>query len=58
MLGPALASIKAVLEKVGIGGRTVAAISLTGQMYGLVLLDEPGNILRPAMLWNDQCIQS
>src|SRR6266550_4496977 len=32
----------------------VAAIGLTGQMHGLVLLDERNDILRPAILWNDQ----
>lgn len=51
-------SIKSVLEKAGIGGESVAAIGLTGQMHGLVLLDEAGNILRPAILWNDQRTQS
>lgn len=52
------ASIKSVLEKAGIGGEKVAAIGLTGQMHGLVLLDEAGNVLRPAILWNDQRTQS
>jgi xylulokinase len=32
----------------------IAAIGLTGQMHGLVLLDEDGEVLRPAILWNDQ----
>lgn len=36
----------------------VAAVGLTGQMHGLVLLDEAGNVLRPAILWNDQRTQS
>jgi xylulokinase len=52
------ASIKSVLEKAGIGGEGVAAVGLTGQMHGLVLLDESGNVLRPAILWNDQRTQS
>ena len=26
-------------------------------MHGLVLLDEAGNVLRPAILWNDQRTQ-
>jgi xylulokinase len=30
------------------------AIGLSGQMHGLVALDEHGRILRPAILWNDQ----
>ncbi len=52
------ASIKAVLEKAGISGEGVAAVGLTGQMHGLVMLDEAGNVLRPAILWNDQRTQS
>jgi xylulokinase len=51
-------SIKSVLEKAGVGGERIAAIGLTGQMHGLVLLDEAGNVLRPAILWNDQRTQS
>jgi xylulokinase len=31
----------------------VAAIGLSGQMHGAVLLDEGGRVLRPAILWND-----
>ena len=56
--GAVSASIKSVLEKAGVGGERVAAVGLTGQMHGLVLLDETGNVLRPAILWNDQRTQS
>ena len=52
------ASIRSVLEKADIGGERIAAVGLTGQMHGLVLLDEVGNVLRPAILWNDQRTQS
>ncbi len=52
------ASIKSILMKAGIGGESIAAIGLTGQMHGLVLLDEAGGVLRPAILWNDQRTQS
>ncbi|WP_268912332.1 xylulokinase [Lentilactobacillus sp. SPB1-3] len=31
----------------------IAGISYSGQMHGLVLLDENNEVLRPAMLWND-----
>lgn len=47
------ASIRLVLEKAGVPGESVAAIGLTGQMHGLVLLNETGDVLRPAILWND-----
>lgn len=52
------ASIRSVLEKAGVSGEGIGAIGLTGQMHGLVLLDESGNVLRPAILWNDQRTQS
>jgi xylulokinase len=29
-------------------------LGLSGQMHGLVVLDERGEVLRPAILWNDQ----
>ncbi|MBN1122926.1 MAG: xylulokinase [Anaerolineae bacterium] len=47
-------SIRSALEKAGASGEDVAAIGLTGQMHGLVLMDEAGEVLRPAILWNDQ----
>jgi xylulokinase len=31
-----------------------AGIGLSGQMHGLVTLDDRGRVLRPAILWNDQ----
>lgn len=35
-------------------GDDIAAIGLTGQMHGAVVLDRAGEVLRPAILWNDQ----
>lgn len=32
---------------------SIRAISFSGQMHGLVALDAGGNVLRPAILWND-----
>ncbi len=50
----AIASIRQVLAGTGLNGADIAAIGLTGQMHGLKLLDEAGEVLRPAILWNDQ----
>ncbi|NNC91836.1 MAG: xylulokinase [Acidimicrobiia bacterium] len=47
-------AIGAVLAKTGVAGAEVEAVGLTGQMHGLVLLDEADRPLRPAILWNDQ----
>jgi xylulokinase len=37
-----------------VSGDDIAAIGLTGQMHGAVVLDRAGEVLRPAILWNDQ----
>jgi xylulokinase len=47
-------AIRTVLSSAGIDGAAVEAVGLTGQMHGLVLLDAAGEVLRPAILWNDQ----
>lgn len=47
-------SIREALRLAGRAGADVAAVGLTGQMHGLVILDETGVVLRPAILWNDQ----
>lgn len=47
-------SITQALATANASGSDVIAIGLTGQMHGLVLLDAEGEVLRPAILWNDQ----
>ncbi|MHC4990089.1 MAG: xylulokinase [Planctomycetota bacterium] len=47
-------SIRAVTEAADVEPGRIAAVGLTGQMHGLVLLDDAGRVLRPAILWNDQ----
>jgi xylulokinase len=47
-------SITQALATANASGEDVLAIGLTGQMHGLVLLDAEGEVLRPAILWNDQ----
>jgi xylulokinase len=50
----AVAAIRAVLADTGVPGEDVVAVGLTGQMHGAVLLDGADEVLRPAILWNDQ----
>jgi len=47
---------EAALADLGVGAATAEAttIGLSGQMHGLVALDESERVLRPAILWNDQ----
>jgi len=47
-------AIQGVLREARLGGSEVAAVGLTGQMHGLVLLDERGAVIRPALIWCDQ----
>jgi xylulokinase len=42
------------LADAGVEDGDVAAVGLTGQMHGLVLLDDANEVIRPAILWNDQ----
>ena len=37
----------------GFDAEDVAALSVAGQMHGLVVLDENDDVIRPAILWND-----
>ncbi len=50
----AVTSIRSALTAANVSGDAVAAIGLTGQMHGLVALDAHGQVVRPAILWNDQ----
>ena len=50
----AVAAIGSVLRSTGRTGAEIEAVGLTGQMHGLVLLDDADRVLRPAILWNDQ----
>ncbi len=45
-------AVEETLEYVGI--QNVCGIGLSGQMHGLVMLDENGEVIRPAIIWCDQ----
>jgi len=47
-------SIRQIVADNNIDPATIGGIGLTGQMHGLVLLDDNGDVLRPSILWNDQ----
>lgn len=48
-----LESLRELLQVSGVKPEQVVGISFSGQMHGLVLLDGQGQVLRPAILWND-----
>ncbi|MGB2965200.1 MAG: xylulokinase [Anaerolineales bacterium] len=50
----AVKSIHKVIANTKVDTATIKGIGLTGQMHGLVLLNNKHDVLRPAILWNDQ----
>jgi len=50
----AVTAIRGVLQQAGASGHDVRGIGLSGQMHGLVLLDQAGDVIRPALIWCDQ----
>ncbi|RLK13403.1 xylulokinase [Micromonospora sp. M71_S20] len=46
------AALGAAVDAAG-GLADVAAVSVAGQQHGMVCLDEAGDVVRPALLWND-----
>lgn len=50
----AVTALRELSAALGERVRNVAAIGLTGQMHGSVFLDKQGEVIRPALLWNDQ----
>lgn len=47
-------ALATVAEKIRESGWEIAGLGLTGQMHGAVFLDAAGEVIRPAILWNDQ----
>ena len=48
------AAVGKVLASAGVDGADVTGVGLSGQMHGLVMLDQAHRVIRPAILWNDQ----
>jgi len=51
-------AIRGVLAEAGASGGDVGGIGLSGQMHGLVILDEADRVIRPALIWCDQRSQA
>jgi len=47
-------TVRGVMVKAHLKPEDVAAVGLSGQMHGSVFLDAKGEVVRPALLWNDQ----
>lgn len=46
--------IRKAIAAAGISSEAIRGVSFSGQMVGLVTLDERGRVIRPCILWNDQ----
>jgi len=51
--GACAATLRQVMDESGIDGANIAGVGLSGQMHGLVLLDEHGEVLRNSIIWCD-----
>ena len=47
-------TIREVMERSGVSPEDVTGLGISGQMHGLVLLDEAGSVLRRSIIWMDQ----
>ncbi len=47
-------AIGEAIHRSGVEGSAITAVGFSGQMHGLVCLDAAGEVIRPAIIWNDQ----
>lgn len=50
----AVSTLKSVVSESGVNKDDIASLGISGQMHGLVMMDENCHVLRPAILWCDQ----
>src|SRR6188472_934239 len=50
----ACGAVPAALAAAHLTGDDITAIGFSGQMHGSVLLDDRGEVIRPALIWCDQ----
>lgn len=53
-----IVTVRQVLQRSGVTPSEIKGIGLSGQMHGSVFLDGDRNVLRRALLWNDQRTQA
>jgi xylulokinase len=50
----AVTTISGVVKESGVTPGDIISLGISGQMHGLVMLDENGSVLRPSIIWADQ----
>lgn len=53
----AVATLSFVVKESGVDPKQIVSLGISGQMHGLVMLDENGEVLRPSIIWADQRTQ-
>ena len=48
-----ITALRKVLDKYDVDPADIKGVGLSGQMHSSVFLDKEGNVIRPAILWND-----
>lgn len=49
-----LATVRTVVRQAAVIKEDIKGIGISGQMHGLVMLDEAGDVIRPSIIWCDQ----
>src|SRR5688572_5152790 len=47
-------ALRSVVKQANVEAKHIVGLGLTGQMHGAVFLDGRNEVIRPAILWNDQ----
>lgn len=50
----AIETIARVVKESGVDPEAIKGLGISGQMHGLVMLDEQGEVIRPSIIWCDQ----
>ena len=50
----ALETIAKVIRESGVAAEDIKGLGISGQMHGLVMLDEKNEVIRPSIIWCDQ----
>lgn len=50
----AVSTLKTVISKSGVDSSEIVGIGISGQMHGLVMLDEDNKVIRRSIIWCDQ----
>lgn len=51
-------TVRSVINNSAVNAEDIKGIGLSGQMHGLVMLDEKNKVIRPAIIWCDQRTQN